>query len=365
MDNHVFIRACRGQDVPYTPIWLMRQAGRYLPEYMEIRRSVSGVLELCKSPELAARVTIQPVERLGVDAAILFSDILVPVEAMGVPVEFKEGEGPKLGYTVESLQDVDALRVPDPAIAMDFVLETVRQVKDLLAGQVPLIGFSGGPFTLASYILEGGGSRYYLRTKTLMYRQPRVWHALMEKLAETVVAFLKAQVEAGVDAVQLFDSWVGALSPRDFREYVAPYTQWIVKGVTGIASLWDLAKKDPSQIGQSTGPTGVPFILFGTNTATLLEDLASMGADVVGVDWRIELKDAIRVLDGRVSVQGNLDPCALFMPKDVLEKRVAAIIEQGRLARGYIFNLGHGILPQTDPGMAKFLVDTVHRLSKR
>jgi len=323
---------------------MMRQAGRYLPEYMEIRRSVSGFLELCKTPELATRVTIQPVERLGVDAAILFSDILVPVEAMGVPLEFKEGEGPKLHYRVESMEDVEALKVPDPATTMDFVLETVRRVKEALAGQVPLIGFSGAPFTLASYILEGGGSRNYLKTKTLMYRRPRVWHALMEKLTDTVVAYLVDQVEAGADAVQLFDSWVGALTPVDFREYVAPYTRRIV---------WE-AKA-----------TGVPFILFGTDTATLLEDLAGMGADVVGVDWRIELRDAVTILGGRASLQGNLDPCGLFMPKDALEKRVSEILEQGRQARGHIFNLGHGILPQTDPEMAKFLVDAVHRLSKR
>ena len=344
MGDHVFIRACRGQKVPYTPIWMMRQAGRYLPEYMEIRRSVSGFLELCKTPELATRVTIQPVERLGVDAAILFSDILVPVEAMGVPLEFKEGEGPKLHYRVESMEDVEALKVPDPATTMDFVLETVRRVKEALAGQVPLIGFSGAPFTLASYILEGGGSRNYLKTKTLMYRRPRVWHALMEKLTDTVVAYLMALVEAGADAVQLFDSWVGALSPVDFREYVAPYTRRIVREVKA---------------------TGVPFILFGTDTATLLEDLAGMGADVVGVDWRIELRDAVTILGGRASLQGNLDPCGLFMPKDALEKRVSEILEQGRQARGHIFNLGHGILPQTDPEMAKFLVDAVHRLSKR
>ncbi len=330
--------------MPYTPVWFMRQAGRYLPEYTEVRRSVSGFLELCKTPELAAQVTIQPVERLGVDAAILFSDILVPVEAMGVPLEFKEGEGPKLGYTVESMKDVETLGMPDPATTMEFVLETVRRVKEALADQVPLIGFSGAPFTLASYILEGGGSRHYLKTKTLMYRQPEVWHALMEKLTETVVAYLRAQVGAGVDALQLFDSWVGALSPVDFREYVAPYTRRIV---------------------QDMKATGVPLILFGTDTATLLDDLADVGADVVGVDWRIEMKDAVKILRGRASVQGNLDPCGLFMPKDVLEKRVEAILEQGRKARGHIFNLGHGILPQTDPDMAKFLVDTVHRLSKR
>ena len=344
MESSNFLRACRGEDVSYTPIWMMRQAGRYLPEYMEIRRSVSGFLELCKTPELATRVTIQPVERLGVDAAILFSDILVPVEAMGVHLEFKEGEGPKLSYTVESLKDVEALRVPDPATTMDFVLETVRRVKEALADQVPLIGFSGAPFTLASYILEGGGRRNYLKTKTLMYRQPQVWHALMEKLTDTVVAYLTAQVEAGADAVQLFDSWVGALSPEDFKEYVAPYTRRIVQEVKA---------------------TGVPFILFGTDTATLLEDLAGMGADVVGVDWRIELGDAVEILKGRASIQGNLDPCGLFMPKDALEKRVKTILRQGLKARGHIFNLGHGILPQTDPEMAKFLVDTVQRLSKR
>ncbi len=345
MDSCPFIRACRGEDVPYTPIWMMRQAGRYLPEYMEIRRSVSGFLELCKTPALATKVTLQPVERLGVDAAILFSDILVPVEAMGVPLEFREGEGPKLNYPVESMKDIESLKVPNPYTSLDFVLETVRRVKEALDDQVPLIGFSGAPFTLASYILEGGGSRNYLKTKTLMYRNPEVWHALMGKLTDTVVVYLKAQVEAGADALQLFDSWVGALSPADFRRYVAPYTRRVVKELKSV--------------------TKAPFILFGTDTTTLLEDLASMGADVVGVDWRIELRDAIKILKGRASIQGNLDPCGLFMTKKDLEERVREIVEQGREARGHIFNLGHGILPQTDPEMARFLVKSVHELSKR
>ncbi len=342
MNRSPFLMACRGEKPPYTPVWMMRQAGRYLPEYMKIRRSVSGFLELCKTPKLSAQVTVQPVERLGVDAAILFSDILVPVEAMGVRLEFIEGEGPRLEYTVNSIADVEALKVPDPATTMDFVLETVRRVKEMLAGQVPLIGFSGAPFTLASYILEGGGSRHYLKTKTLMYTQPQVWHRLMERLTETVVSYLVAQVEAGADAVQLFDSWVGALAPADFREYVAPYTRRIV----------DEVKK-----------TRVPFILFGTDTATLLDEMADMGADVVGVDWRIELSQAVKIIGGRASVQGNLDPCALFMPRDALEMRIEKILESGRKARGHVFNLGHGILPQTDPEMARFLVDTVHRLS--
>ena len=342
MNRSPFLMACRGEKPPYTPVWMMRQAGRYLPEYMKIRRSVSGFLDLCKTPKLSAQVTVQPVERLGVDAAILFSDILVPVEAMGVRLEFIEGEGPRLEYTVNSVADVEALKVPDPATTMDFVLETVRRVKEMLAGQVPLIGFSGAPFTLASYILEGGGSRHYLKTKTLMYTQPQVWHRLMERLTETVVSYLVAQVEAGADAVQLFDSWVGALAPADFREYVAPYTRRIV----------DEVKK-----------TRVPFILFGTDTATLLDEMADMGADVVGVDWRIELSQAVKIIGGRASVQGNLDPCALFMPRDALERRIEKILESGRKARGHVFNLGHGILPQTDPEMARFLVDTVHRLS--
>lgn len=315
-----------------------------MPEYMEIRRSVSGFLELCKTPDLAARVTLLPVEKLGVDAAILFSDILVPIEAMGVPVEFLEGEGPRLGCRVEFMEDVEALRVPDPVTSMDFVLETVREAKERLAGEVPLIGFSGAPFTLASYMLEGGSSRNYLKTKTLMYNQPRVFQALMEKLTATVIAYLKAQVEAGADAVQLFDSWVGALSPCDFKEYVILYNREIIEKVKA---------------------TGVPFIFFGTDTAALLPQIAGMGADVISVDWRIELSGAIKIVRNRAAIQGNLDPCALFMPQEVLQERVAEILRQGRKARGHIFNLGHGVLAQTDPEMVKFLVDTVHTLSRR
>jgi len=339
MRKDVFLKACKGEETPYTPVWFMRQAGRYLPEYMKIRRQVSSFLELCKTPSLAAKVTIQPLKRLNVDAAILFSDILIPVEAMGVKVEFIENEGPKLSYQINSFKDIEALKIPNPEHSLDFVLETIELVKNEIKESFALIGFSGAPFTLASYILEGGGSRNYIKTKSFMYQYPEFFHSLMEKITQTVIAYLEAQIKAGVDAVQLFDSWVGVLSPYDFEKYVLPYTEKIIKKIK---------------------QKGTVVILFGTDIATLLPQIANIGADVISIDWRIELKDAIEVLDKKASIQGNLDPCALFMPKQMLKERVLDILRQGKKARGHIFNLGHGILPQTDPEVVKFVVDIVH-----
>jgi uroporphyrinogen decarboxylase len=337
-----FLSACRCQPVDTTPIWIMRQAGRYLPEYRKVR-GTTDFLTLCKTPDLAAEVTLQPVDILGVDAAIIFSDILVPAEPMGLTLTVSEGEGPRIHNPVRSAADVERLVVPDPTEGTGYVLEALRRVRKALDGKVPLIGFAGAPFTLAAYAVEGGGSKNYLHIKRFMYEQPKAAHALFSKLADTVTLFLQAQVEAGAQAVQIFDSWGGVLSPADFEEYSLPYLKRIVDGMKG---------------------RGVPVILFGTDMGLVLEKLASTGADVVGLDWRINLDAARARLPGKVAVQGNLDPVGLFMPLPMLEARAADILQRNAGRPGHVFNLGHGILPETPVEHAKFLVETVHRLGQ-
>lgn len=339
MTDYRFLKACRGEPVDATPIWIMRQAGRYLPEYQAIRSKVS-FLELCKTPELAAEVTIQPVDVLGVDAAILFSDILIVVEAMGMPLHFDEGP-PVLGSPITEQSGVDRLGVPDPEVSMPFVMETIRILRRELEGRVPLIGFSGAPFTLASYMIEGGSSANFLKLKRVMFEQPGVWHALMDKVTSAVIEYLKAQIAAGAQAVQLFDSWGGTLSPRDYREFSLPYSSRAIAELKGL---------------------GVPLIHFVQGNPALLPLVASAGSDVVGVDWRIEIGDARRLVGEGVPVQGNLEPVALFLPVEKIEARAAEIIKQAG-PTGHIFNLGHGILPPTPVASAKALVDAVHRLS--
>ncbi|MEW6218351.1 MAG: uroporphyrinogen decarboxylase [Thermodesulfobacteriota bacterium] len=343
--NDTFLRACRGEAVSHTPIWIMRQAGRYLPAYHTVRDRVS-FLELCKTPELAAEVTIQPVDILGVDAAILFSDILVPIEAMGMELAFHEKKGPVLGPVVRSLADVGRLSVPDPEERLGFVLEAIRILRRELAAKVPLIGFAGAPFTLATYVIEGGSSKSFFETKRLMYAAPEVWAALLDRITASTTLYLAAQVSAGAQALQIFDSWVGVLGPEDFARYALPYVKRI------IADL------------RAQGVT-VPIIYFANNGASLLELSETSGADVLGLDWRLDIAQALERLGPGVAIQGNLDPCALLLPEAELEKRVARILDQGRQARGHIFNLGHGILPETPPEKAQFLVACVHRLSRR
>ena len=337
-----FLCACRREPVDTTPVWIMRQAGRYLPEYRRIR-GTTGFLQLCKTPALATEVTLQPVEILGVDAAILFSDILVPLEPMGLQLTITEGEGPRIHNPVRSAADVQRLAVPDPTEGTGFVMDAIRQIRASLGGKVPLIGFAGAPFTLAAYAVEGAGSRNYLHIKRLMFEEPKAAHALFEKLTETVIAYLHAQIEAGVQAVQLFDSWGGVLSPRDFETFSLPYLTRIVQAVKG---------------------RGAPVILFGTDMSVQLEKLAGTGADVVGLDWRIDL-DAARARLPNTAVQGNLDPVALFAPQKVIEEKVRDILARAGAAPGHIFNLGHGILPETPVENAKVLVELVHRLGKR
>jgi uroporphyrinogen decarboxylase len=337
--QHDFIEACRGRAVRRTPVWIMRQAGRYQPEYRALRRKHS-FMDLCKTPELAAEVTLLPVEQLGVDAAILFSDILIPVEAMGVPVEFTEAKGPVLARPVRTARDVARLRVPDPHATMPFVGDAIRLIRQGLAGRVPLIGFSGAPWTLASYMIEGGGSKNFVEVKQLMFRAPEIYRELMDKITRTVEDYLLAQVEAGAEAVQLFDSWAGALSPRDYRALAAPWSKRIIRTV----------KK-----------TGVPVIHFVYDGGGLLEQVRDTGPDVVGLDWRVDIDVARGRLGAKTAVQGNLDPCSLFLPEKELRARVREVLRSNAKRRGHVFNLGHGILPQCSVAAAQVLVDEVHR----
>jgi uroporphyrinogen decarboxylase len=346
--NSRFIDACLREEVDTTPIWLMRQAGRYMPEYRAVREK-HGFLQMVKTPELAAEVTMQPVQAYAVDAAIIFADILPPLEGMGLTLTYEAGEGPVIHNPLRSPADVEALRVPDPRETVAYTLDAIRLTKGELAGRIPLIGFSGAPFTLASYAIEGGGSREYRRTKQLMYREPEVWHTLMSKLADLVGSYLVAQIEAGADAVQLFDSWAGALAPGDYAEYVLPYVQRAV-AVVGRDGLADR-------------PSPPPIIYFGTDTAGLLGLLRHTGADVVGADWRIALDDAWAALGPGVAIQGNLDPMALFAPWPEIERRAKDILDRAAGRPGHIFNLGHGILTETPVENVRRLVDFVHEYS--
>jgi len=341
--NDTFLKACRGEEVDYTPVWMMRQAGRYLPEYQKVRGKVT-FLELCKNPDLAAEVTIQPIDILGVDAAILFSDILVPLEAMGLTLEFHEKIGPVFPDPVRDRQAVDRLIIPDPEEHLGFVMDTIRLLRRELADKVPLIGFAGAPFTLATYLIEGGSSKFFFETKKMMFADPELYSSLMEKITECTSLYLKAQAAAGAQALQIFDSWAGVLAPGDFERFALPYVKQI------IADLQD---------------TGVPIIYFANNGATLLDLSKTSGADVLGLDWRLDIGKAVEQIGPDISVQGNLDPLALFLPEKELRKRVARVLEGGSRARGHICNLGHGIHQFTPPSQAKIFIDAVHELSRK
>ena len=340
--NHPFLAACRREKTPYTPVWLMRQAGRYMEEYRELRAKFS-FLDLCKRPDLAAEITVTPVERLGVDAAILFADILLLLEPMGVGLEYTKEDGPMIQRPVRTGPDVDRLLEFAPEKAFPFVFETVRKSCAALNGKVPLIGFSGAPFTLASYLIEGGGSRNYLHTKHLIYSDPGAWSALMERLSRAIVGYLNGQIAAGAQAVQLFDSWVGCLSPDDYRQYVLPYVRATIEGLT----------------------PGTPVINFSTGTAGLLELIRAAGGDIIGVDWRVNLDEAWEQVGFDVGIQGNLDPVALFAPPDEIRRRVREILRRAGGRPGHIFNLGHGVLPNTPVDHVIAMVQAVHELSAR
>ncbi|MCW2639134.1 MAG: uroporphyrinogen decarboxylase [Dactylosporangium sp.] len=336
-----FLRACRREPGPHTPVWFMRQAGRSLPEYRQVRAGI-GMLESCRRPDLVCEITLQPVRRHGVDAAILFSDIVVPLAAAGVDLDIVPGTGPVVAKPVTALADVEAI----PKLSseqVDYVAEAIRLLRPEL-GATPLIGFAGAPFTLASYLVEGGPSRTHAKTKALMYGAPDVWHALCRRLAEITLTFLRVQVDAGVAAVQLFDSWAGALSEADYRRYVLPHSKAVLGGLEG---------------------AGVPRIHFGVGTAELLTAMGEAGADVVGVDWRTPLNVATGRIGADKAVQGNLDPCTLFAPAEVLSAEVRRVLDEGRAAPGHVFNLGHGVLPETDPDALTRVVALVHELSAR
>jgi uroporphyrinogen decarboxylase len=336
-----FLRACRREKTRYTPIWIMRQAGRYLREYRELRSKVS-FLDMCKRPELAAEVTLMAVDRLGVDAAIIFADILLITEPMGVGLEFNEGEGPSILRPVRTGKDVDNLREVDPE-ALSFVFEAVRMTRRALRPDIPLIGFCGAPFTVASYMVEGGSSKNFVQTKMLMYRDPGAWHALMERLARASADYLNGQIDAGAQAVQLFDSWVGCLSEADYRQYVLPHTEALIHAVK----------------------PGVPIIYFGTDADPLLEAMRSTGVDVIGLDWRVSLSKTWERLGYDVGVQGNLDPVVLFATPAEIQRRAKLILDEAGGRPGHIFNLGHGVLPNTPVDHVLALVDAVHEYSSR
>ena len=338
--NERFLRACRLEPVDTTPVWFMRQAGRYMAEYRAIREKYS-LLEICHHPELAAEVTLQPVRALGVDAAILFADILLPVIPLGLGLEFAKGEGPVIGKPVCSLEDVRSLNHVDTGTDLGYVMEAIGLLRAELNG-IPLIGFCGAPFTVASYIIEGGSSRDFLKTKTMMYSAPEVFHALMEKLSVVLSDYLVAQIRAGAQAVQVFDSWVGALSPQDYETFVLPHSQKVLEA----------AKAE-----------NVPVIHFGTNTTTLLPLMKRAGGDVIGLDWRIPLDEGRALLGEDVAVQGNLDPALLFAPLSEIKARVHDILRRAAGRPGHIFNLGHGILQNTPVDNVKAVVDMVHEYS--
>ncbi len=355
-----FMQACRREPVPYTPVWFMRQAGRSLPEYRRVREGIP-MLDSCTRPELITEITLQPLRRYDVDAAILFSDIVVPLRAVGIDVDIKAGIGPVVETPVRTSADLGRLRALDPD-DVPYVTEAVRMLVAEL-GERPLIGFAGGPFTLASYLVEGGPSKNHDKTKALMYGNPELWHALLGRLADITISFLRIQVAAGASAIQLFDSWVGAVGPDDYRHAILPHTSRIFAA---------LGKKEegPGGTGGGSPPCGkevggVPRIHFGVGTGELLGLMGEAGADVVGVDWRVPLDEASRRVEPGKALQGNLDPAILLAPWEIIEERARDVLVRGRTAEGHVFNLGHGVLPETDPGVLARLTDLVHAASAR
>ncbi|MFB0507114.1 MAG: uroporphyrinogen decarboxylase [Thermodesulfobacteriota bacterium] len=340
--DYVFLKACRREPAEYTPVWLMRQAGRYMEEYRDIRRKVT-FLELCKSPDLAAEVTLLPVRKLGVDAAIIFGDILLPLEGMGIKLEFAKGGKPVIRNPIKGRKDIEQLRPIEPEEHVPFLLKAIEIVRRELEGRVPLIGFSGAPFTLASYLIEGGHSTDYSKTKGLMLGAPSCWHLLMEKLTEVTIRYLRAQVDRGAQVLQLFDSWVGCLSPWDYQAHVLPYSRRVIQEVRVQA----------------------PLIHFSVGTSGFLHLIKEAGGDVIGIDWRADLRNTWERLGYDVGIQGNLDPSVLLASCQVIEAHIRKILESAGDRPGHIFNLGHGVLPQTPVENAIFMVETVHRLSKR
>lgn len=347
--SDLFLRAANCEPTESTPVWMMRQAGRYLSEYRAIRAK-HGFLEMCRTPELAAEVTLQPVDLVGVDAAILFADILLPFPGMGLDLEFVAGDGPVIHNPVRSRADVERLRVADPIDDTGFVMETIGILRRELVDKVPLIGFSGAPFTLASYMIEGGSSREYELCKAFMWNEPVLWDSLMTKISDTVIAYLCAQIDAGAQAVQLFDSWVGYVAPRDYERSVLPHTQRVIAEVTAHAAEKGIR---------------IPLIHFANGATSMLDLVTQAGGDVIGVDWRLDMSHAVQAIPESFAIQGNIDPVALFASDEAIEDMVVGILEAVGTRPGHIFNLGHGIHKTTDPEKARTFVRLVHEHSRR
>lgn len=348
--NDLFLRAARLEATERTPVWMMRQAGRYMEEYRQIRAK-HGFLEMCRTPELAVEVTMQPVDLVGVDAAIMFSDILVSFPGMGLDLEFAKGEGPVIHNPIRSVADVEKLQVADPYEATPYVMETIKILRRELENKVPLIGFAGAPFTLASYAIEGHGTRDYEFTKALMWSEPRAWDELMNKFADTTILYLNAQIDAGAQVVQLFDSWIGYVAPRDYERYVLPYSKRVLAEVKAH--------------GEATVEGGVPVIHFPNGATSMLDLTQQAGGDIIGVDWRMDMAKAVELIDPKFGIQGNIDPVALFAPEAELEAMVVEILEAVGTRPGHIFNLGHGIHKTSDPEKARTMIRFVHEHSER
>lgn len=346
LKNDLYLRALLRQPTERTPIWMMRQAGRYLPEYREVRKQAGDFMALCKNPELACEVTLQPLRRFALDAAILFSDILTIPDAMGLGLYFEAGEGPKFKHPVRDLTSIKNLGVPDPEQELGYVMDAVRTIRRELNGAVPLIGFSGSPWTLATYMVEGGSTKNFSEVKKLMFSEPQAMHMLLDKLAQSVTSYLNAQIAAGAQAVMIFDTWGGVLSPRDYREFSLRYMQQIVDGLTRHA--------DGRQ---------VPVTLFTKNGGAWLADMAATGCDALGVDWTTDLGTARAAVNGSVALQGNMDPSVLYAPAARIEEEVATILASYGHGHGHVFNLGHGIHPEVDPEHAGAFIEAVHKLS--
>jgi len=345
--NDTLLRALLREPVAYTPVWMMRQAGRYLPEYRDTRARAGSFMDLCRNPELACEVTIQPLERFPLDAAILFSDILTVPDAMGLGLYFAEGEGPHFEHPVRSAADVERIRVPDPEDDLGYVMAAVRTIRRELAGRVPLIGFSGSPWTLATYMIEGGTTKHFAQSKAMMFDRPDLMHALLAKVAEAVTQYLNAQVAAGAQVAMVFDTWGGVLTPGDFREFSLRYMERIVEGLT-----------------READGRRVPVVLFSKGAGQWLDRMAETGCEALGVDWTTDLSDARRLVQDKVALQGNLDPCTLYASPERIRREVGRVLASYGAGNGHVFNLGHGIHPDTNPEHAAAMVEAVHELSR-
>ena len=347
LHNDTLLRALLREPVDYTPVWMMRQAGRYLTEYRETRARAGSFMDLCRNPDLACEVTIQPLERFPLDAAILFSDILTVPDAMGLGLYFAEGEGPHFEHPVRTAADVERIGVPDMEDDLGYVMDAVRTIRRELAGRVPLIGFSGSPWTLATYMIEGGTTKHFAQSKAMLFDRPELMHALLGKVADAVTQYLNAQIAAGAQVAMVFDTWGGVLSPGDYREFSLRYMERIVEGLT-----------------READGRRVPVVLFSKGAGQWLDRMAETGCDALGVDWTIELSDARRLVQDKVALQGNLDPCTLYASPERIRREVGRVLASYGAGSGHVFNLGHGIHPDTNPEHAGAMVEAVHELSR-